>query len=796
MIRLGLAAAAAAFMFLSGCGEESSGTMGAAALPAGEPASLVSADDPAALQSGAAPAPVLAGAAGSRASFADVPDRGDLVAYPADRVVRTAGAYTWHLAGISEEHALGAIGGVLKITAPSGELLQFAYQRHVEHPSGDWTWVGRALDGPPGAEAILTFGANAVFGNLSQPQGTPLRLTSRDGQAWLVETDAARLARLHGAYTDPGRPDFLVPAPRPGVTPARTALRPSAAGVAVTSAGVTIDVLVGYTTGFAEANGGASGAMTRINNLVEYTNQAYINSNVAAEVRLVHAQQVDYTDVNSNSDALLALTGDDGQGNAVFVPPALQALHLARETYGADLVALIRDFNEPENESCGIAWLLGGGLNEIQPGHEAYGFSIVSDGTDPGSDGLQYFCSDDTFAHELGHNLGAAHDTETAKGDDGVLNNPDDYGRFPYSFGYKTTLSNGNFYTIMAYGDSGQTGYRIFSNPDSTFCGGRACGVVNQADNARTLRNTTPIIASFRATVVHDEPTVPADYDGDGVSDVLWRNDSHGRNTIWLAADSGNQQSVTAVTNLAWHVVGSGDFDGDGRADILWRNTSTGSNVIWHGGSFQDQRSVTATPDTDWTVAAVADFDGDGRSDIFWRHATTGNNVVWSGGSSSAGIGVTRVGDLRWRVVGAGDFDGDGRDDVVWRNVRNGENTIWLSANSATRRAVTAVTDTGWEIVGVADFNGDDLADLLWRHATRGRNTIWRTGRATTQQSVATLSYPAFRVEGTGDYNGDGQADILWRSHASGTNSIWLGASSSNRQAVTAVSNLAWKVVP
>ena len=81
-------------------------------------------------------------------NFASLPDRGDLVAYPADKVVRRSGPQTWYRADVSEAHAIRAIvDGVLTLTAPSGELLRFAYDRHVEHESGDWTWFGHVVGG-------------------------------------------------------------------------------------------------------------------------------------------------------------------------------------------------------------------------------------------------------------------------------------------------------------------------------------------------------------------------------------------------------------------------------------------------------------------------------------------------------------------------------------------------------------------------------------------------------------------------------------------------------------------------
>ena len=161
-----------------------------------------------AIDSGQIVLPSIAARAGQ--SFAAAPDRGDLVTYPAQATVRRDGAYTWHRTELSETHALRAIDGQLTVTAPSGEVLKYTYQRHVEHPSGDWTWIGR-LEGETGEEALITFGAKAAFGSIGQAGKSPLRLTIRDGVSWLVETDDSAVARLDSPATRPRGPDFLLP---------------------------------------------------------------------------------------------------------------------------------------------------------------------------------------------------------------------------------------------------------------------------------------------------------------------------------------------------------------------------------------------------------------------------------------------------------------------------------------------------------------------------------------------------------------------------------------------------------
>jgi hypothetical protein len=744
--------------------------------------------------------------------FANLPDHGDLLAYPG-KVVRQDGAYTLYRADLSEEHALRAIAsGRLRVVTPEGEILDFQYDRHVEHPSGDWTWIGHR-PGHEGEQTILTFGAEAAFGSIAQAGKPPLRLTVRDGASWLVETDPAKVAGIANAATRPQRPDYHIVAeselPRRAASVVAVAdgvttsppVSASTAMVAAAAAATTVDLIIGYTSGFANANGGASGATTRLNYLVDVANAAYANSKVSAQVRLVMAMQVSYTDTNSNDTALEQLSGYKSGSGPVTPDAAFDALRAAREQYGADLVSLVRDFYEPEHGGCGIAWLLGGGLQgiDLNEGWDELGYSVVSDGADTGADGKSYFCLDKTLAHELGHNMGQAHDRETAKGTDGVLDNPDDYGVSDYSFGYKKNGSPSGLYDIMAYGDTGQTSYNIFSNPRVTFCGGQPCGIAagqaNAADASLSLGQTMPVVAMFRPAANTASRKVRDDFNGDGKSDLLWRNFSTGANTIWLSANGGTQQAVAQIV-VAWKIVGIGDFNGDGFSDILWRNTSTGANMIWMFGNSSTALVLTTVASQAWNVVGVGDFNGDGFSDILWRNTSTGANTIWRSGNSATGQALTTVTSQAWAIVGVGDFDGDQKSDVVWRNNSTGVNTIWRSANSGTQSTPGAVGDVNWKIVEVADFNGDGKDDFLWRHATTGVNSIWRSGSNTTPQVVSTVSVVAWKIEAAGDYDSDGKADIMWRNVSTGENAIWLAANSSTQRSVATASDLHWEIKP
>jgi hypothetical protein len=98
------------------------------------------------------------------------------------------------------------------------------------------------------------------------------------------------------------------------------------------------------------------------------------------------------------------------------------------------------------------------------------------------------------------------------------------------------------------------------------------------------------------------------DFNGDGFSDILWRSDA-GQISDWLGNSSGgfvtNDASALIGVPTSWHVVGVGDYNGDGIDDLLWRNNS-GQTTDWLGNSSggftsNDAHALIGVP-TSWHV--------------------------------------------------------------------------------------------------------------------------------------------------------------------------------------------------
>jgi len=291
--------------------------------------------------------------------------------------------------------------------------------------------------------------------------------------------------------------------------------------------------------------------------------------------------------------------------------------------------------------------------------------------------------------------------------------------------------------------------------------------------------------------VLYGRRLSPNDFDGDGISDVLWRY-STGKNVIWRSADA-RQSTPIETVDPTWSAEATGDFDGNGSSEVFWRNRSTGANNIRYSTY---TNPITAVTSQDWQVAGAGDFDGDGNADLLWRNARNGANAIWKSGNSAATQATTTLTDLRWKIVGVGDFDGDGQSDILWRHSTSGANSIWRGGQWSNPQAMAAVTNPDWRVAGVGDFNGDGRDDVLWHNARNGTGAIWLSADATTPQPMVQVTNLAWAVVAIGDYNGDGRSDVLWRNGSNGADVIWRSADARQQQAVGTVYDLRWNIVP
>ena len=281
------------------------------------------------------------------------------------------------------------------------------------------------------------------------------------------------------------------------------------------------------------------------------------------------------------------------------------------------------------------------------------------------------------------------------------------------------------------------------------------------------------------------------DFDGDGHSDILWRN-INGSVSTWAVTGNaaGNHLQASVFNGAAptsWQIVETGDFNGDAVSDILWRNTN-GQVAIWHGkgdGSFSADY-LHDVVGTSWKIAGVGDLNGDGKDDLLWRNDNGALSSWVSNGSGFDEAAYTRAPvDPSWKVEGLADFNGDGKADILWRS-DTGAISTWSSTGAGFNELAyyDGSVGTDWHIAALADFNGDGQADILWRHAN-GAISIWTSnGTGFTQAAYNDNSVGnSWHIAMVGDFNDDGKADILWRND-NGSVSTWESNGHGFNQAV------------
>jgi Ca2+-binding RTX toxin-like protein len=305
-------------------------------------------------------------------------------------------------------------------------------------------------------------------------------------------------------------------------------------------------------------------------------------------------------------------------------------------------------------------------------------------------------------------------------------------------------------------------------------------------------------IRSGNTILINQFKAVRNDFNGDGKSDILWRNDN-GALSLWqMNGVDVTANNLVASLPLSWKIAGTGDFNGDKKSDIVWRNQNNAVSLWQMNGSAVELSPIISSDlPSSWSSSETGDFDGDGKSDILWRN-DNGAVAIWTMNGAAVTNNKLISGDLpsSWKNAGTGDFNGDGKSDLLWRN-DNGAVAIWqTNGTTVTSNNIIASLTSDWKAAGTGDFNGDGKADILWRN-DNGAVSLWQMDgnnvvAAPVISSVPTLSND-WQISGICDYTGDGKAEILWRNGLTGEDKMWFLNGSTATVGTVATLTTDWK---
>lgn len=375
----------------------------------------------------------------------------------------------------------------LKLTLPDGTRL-VARRYAVEATSENrYVWTGSVVD-DPGGVVTLAVNEGVLVGNIVTGQGRMFSIRHLAGNIALIEElDPSKFATEEGS----GQPDAAVRPGRPpdisidGVAPP-VSIQPQPATGIVEAIGnqplaqetAFIDVTVLYTQGAIDAENGEGAVVARIDLAVSQVNRSFKDSGIDAQLRLQDAQKTDYVD---KGDVLL--DWNSLSNNAQIGQFARFAT--GRQTRNADIVVLLTKDAAP-GESCGQAAQMHAVAADMCS--SAYAVVPINCAT------TQY-----SFAHELGHLMGADHNKEAQ-----VSGPP-----FAYSRGY--IAESRKWRTIMSYPSTtcpSATCMRIlrWSSHDRPYPDPNQPGLgdaqpeatgSDSADNAKALGLTVKTVAGF-----------------------------------------------------------------------------------------------------------------------------------------------------------------------------------------------------------------------------------------------------------------------------------------------------------
>jgi hypothetical protein len=510
----------------------------------------------------------------ARTLFEAVPARAAAAAGQADRAVasrsfvRRSRQVRARMAALAADTAPSNLPIVLNLF--SDVALRARRTGLEQHADGSATWHGR-IDGDADSRVTLVINGTVMVGTVFV-----------HGHTYEISYAGGGVNDIH--ELDPAA--FPTDDPQPPAAPGQ-AHADQIVGTPVGDTASQIDVMVVWTPAARAAVGGTTAMQNLVNLAVANANTAYANSQITTRLRLVHSQEVSFTETGYD------IGGDLGRLSAPN-DGSIDVVHTLRDQYGADLVSLIGTGYAAQSGACGIGYL----MSTVSTAFASAAFNVVDQVCAAGNLSL---------AHELGHNQGLHHDPANAGGQ----------GAFSYAYGYQDP--GGRFRTVMAYGSA--TRVMNFSNPNVSY-NGYPTGIANAEDNARALNNTAATVANFR------------------IAAPLVCNYTVSPTTLSFGSGGGSRNiSITTASGCAWTVDNPSTWVSTGATS----GTGSGTVSVTASANGPESRSVTLTVAGKHVTVS--------ESALACTFAVSPGSLAWTSAGGSASLSVTTETGCHWSAT-------------------------------------------------------------------------------------------------------------------------------------------------
>lgn len=186
--------------------------------------------------------------------------------------------------------------------------------------------------------------------------------------------------------------------------------------------------------------------------------------------------------------------------------------------------------------------------------------------------------------------------------------------------------------------------------------------------------------------------------------------------------------ALQATTPKPGSIYVPGDFNGDGVSDLLWFNPVLSQLGYWTmtaSGGVQRTSIRTYSVTNGYFVGAVGDFNNDGYADIVF---TSAQHDLWLWANNQhGGFDSTKIGTYpdNWQLIGAGDVDGDGYDDLLWLDPVDCKFAYW-TMHGAVRTGYKVINIAcGYSPISIGYYAHSNRISIIWTGALKKDLYIW-----------------------------------------------------------------------